>query len=100
MAIETIDASQIPATAFVRRSRLLDAKEWKETVAALPSIKLGKAVRVVLSAETLQMSKNAAFAFKRHLQNHIKDAKLKLEVAIRKGNDGAAVVYVSNPATK
>lgn len=46
------------------------------------------------------MSKNAAFAFKRHLMAHIHDAKLKLEVAIRKGSDGAPVIYVSNPATK
>ena len=83
MTIETIDATLIPPTAFVRRSRLLDSKEWKEAVAALPSIKAGKAIRVVLSPETLQMSKNAAFAFKRHLVDHIHDAKLKLEVAIR-----------------
>jgi hypothetical protein len=100
MAIETIDANLIPPTAFVRRSRLLDAKEWKEAIAALPTIKPGKAVRIVLSAETLQTSKNAAFAFKRHLQNQIKDAKLKLDVAIRKEAEGSQVIYVSNPAAK
>ena len=67
MAIETIDANLIPPTAFVRRSRLLDAKEWKEAVAALPTIAPGKAVRIVLSAEiAVKTSKNAAFAFKRH----------------------------------
>jgi hypothetical protein len=52
---------------------------------------------VTLSPETAQLSKNAAFAFKRHLALHIKDAKLKLEVSIRKGTDGTPVVYVSTP---
>jgi hypothetical protein len=100
MAIELIDAQLIPPTAFVRRSRLLDSKEWKEAVAALPTIKAGKAIRVALSDETRQLSKNAAIAFKRHLMNHIKDAKLKLEVALRKAPDGTPVLYVSNPAGK
>lgn len=53
---------------------------------------------MTLSPETIQLSKNAAFAFKRHLASHIKDAKLKLEVSIRKGTDGTPVVYVSTPA--
>jgi hypothetical protein len=49
MAIELIDAHLIPPTAFVRRSRLLECKEWKEAVAALPTIKPQKAIRIALS---------------------------------------------------
>ena len=100
MTIELIDAQLIPLAAFVRRSRLLESKEWKETIAALPTIKAGKAIRVSLSDETRQLSKNAAIAFKRHLMVHIKDAKLKLEVALRKAPDGTPVLYVSNTAAK
>lgn len=100
MAVELIEAQTIPQSSFVRRSRILDCKEYRDTVAALPTIKAGKALRVTLSPETVQLSKNAAFAFKRHLVEHIKGAKLKLEVAIRKGSDGAPALYVSNPATK
>ena len=100
MTIETIDAQSIPVTAFVRRSRLLDSKDWKEAIAALPGVKAGKAIKIVLSEETRQMTKNAGYAFKRHLTAHIRDAKLKLEVSVRKGPDGGPVIYVSNPATK
>ena len=100
MAIETIDATLIPPTAFVRRSRLLESKDWKEAVAALPTIKAGKAARIALSPETLEMSKNAGIAFKRHLVDHIREAKLKLDVALRKAPEGTPVIYVSNPATK
>jgi hypothetical protein len=75
-------------------------KEWKEAIAALPTIKAGKAIRVTLSDETRQLSKNAAIAFKRHLMVHIKDTKLKLEVALRKAPDGTPVLYVSNTASK
>jgi hypothetical protein len=98
MAIELIDAQAIPQSSFARRSRILDCKEFREAVAALAGIKAGKALRVTLSPETVQLSKNAAFAFKRHLALHIKDAKLKLEVSIRKGTDGTPVVYVSTTA--
>lgn len=75
MAIELIDAQAIPQSSFARRSRILDCKEYREAVAALAGIKAGKALRVTLSSETVQLSKNAAFAFKRHLALHIKDAK-------------------------
>ena len=100
MAIELIDAQLIPPTAFVRRSRLLECKEWKEAIAALPTIKPQKAIRIALSDETRQLSKNTAIAFKRHLVVYIKEAKLKLDVALRKAPDGTPVLYVSNPATK
>jgi hypothetical protein len=100
MAIEMIDASLIPPTAFIRRSRLLESKDWKDALAALPTIKPGKAVRIALSPETLQMSKNAGIAFKRHLSDHIKEAKLKLDVALRKATDGTPVLYVSSPPAK
>jgi hypothetical protein len=100
MAIEMIDAQLIPATAFVRRSRLLDSKDWKDAVASLAGIKPGKAVKIVLSEETRQLTKNAGYAFKRHLTAHIKDAKLKLEVSVRKAPDGAPVLYISFPAAK
>ena len=100
MAIEMVDVTQIPPTAFVRRSRLLESKDWKDALGALPTIKPGKAVRITLSSETLQMSKNAGIAFKRHLMDHIKEAKLKLDVALRKGTDGSPVLYVSAPPAK
>jgi hypothetical protein len=100
MTIDLIDANLIPPTAFVRRSRMLESKDWRDAVAALPTIKPGKAVRIALSPETLEMSKNAGIAFKRHLVDHIKEAKLKLDVALRKAPDGIPVLYVSNPPAK
>jgi hypothetical protein len=100
MAVEMIDLQQIPQSSFVRRSAILGSKEYREAVAALPTIKPGKAVRVTLSPETQASAKNAAFAFKRHLVAHIKESKLKLDVAIRKGTDGVAAIYVANPAAK
>jgi hypothetical protein len=100
MAVELIDAQAIPQSSFVRRSRILDTKEFRDAVAALATIKTGKVLRVTLSPETQAVAKNAAFAFKRHLAEHIKTAKLKLEVAIRKGNEGEVALYISNPASK
>lgn len=100
MAVEIIDVQAIPQSSFVRRSRILDSKEYRETVAALPQIKPGKAIRVTLSPETQATAKNAAFALKRHLVAQIKESKLKLDVAIRKGTDGAAALYISNSAGK
>jgi hypothetical protein len=100
MTLEHIDATAIPQSSFVRRSRILDSKEYRDTVAALPTIKPGKALRVTLSPETAQLSKNAAFGFKRHLVAHIKEAKLKLEVSLRKTPEGIPALYVANPAAK
>jgi hypothetical protein len=100
MAVEMIDLQQIPQSSFVRRSAILSSKEYREAVAALPTIKPGKAVRVTLSPETQASAKNAAFALKRHLVAQIKESKLKLDVAIRKGTDGVAALYISNPASK
>jgi hypothetical protein len=59
MSVEIIDAQAIPQSSFVRRSRILDPKEYKETVAALAGIKVGKALRVTLSAETCAVTKAA-----------------------------------------
>jgi hypothetical protein len=95
-----IDAQAIPQSSFVRRSRVLDAKEFRDAVAALPSIKAGKALRVTLSPETLAVTKNAAFAFKRHLTEHIKEAKLKPEVAIRKGMASRLSTFPARPASR
>ncbi len=100
MAVELIEAQAIPQSSFVRRSRILDCKEYRDTVAALSTIKAGKALRVTLSPETVQLSKNAAFAFKRHLVEHIKAAKLKLDVAIRKATDGSPAIYIANHSAK
>jgi hypothetical protein len=100
MTIENIDAQSIPATAFIRRSRVLESKDFKDALAVLPGIKAGKAVKIVLSDETRQMAENAGFVFKRHLAAHLKEAKLKLEVSLRKAPDGAPVIYVSSPAGK
>jgi hypothetical protein len=100
MAVEMIDLQQIPQSSFVRRSAILSSKEYREAVSALPTIKPGKAVRVTLSPETQASAKNAAFALKRHLVAQIKESKLKLDVAIRKGTDGVAALYISNPASK
>ena len=100
MSVEHLDAAAIPQSSFVRRSRILDSKEYRETVAALPTIKPGKAIRVTLSPETQASAKNAAFALKRHLAAQIKESKLKLDVAIRKGSDGVSALYISNQAGK
>jgi hypothetical protein len=100
MTIESIDLNQIPQSSFVRRSKILDSKEYRETISALTQIKPGKAIRVTLSPETQASAKNAAFALKRHLVAHIKESKLKLDVAIRKGTDGVAALYISAPASK
>jgi hypothetical protein len=100
MTIESIDLNQIPQSSFVRKSRILDTKEFREAVAALPTIKPGKALRITLSPETQASAKNAAYALKRHLVAQVKESKLKLEVAIRKGTDGVAALYISNPASK
>jgi hypothetical protein len=100
MAVEMIDVTTIPQSSFVRKSRILETKEFREAVAALPTIKPGKALRITLSPETQASAKNAAYALKRHLVAQIKESKLKLDVAIRKGTDGAAALYISNPASK
>jgi type III restriction enzyme len=71
MAVEMIDLQQIPQSSFVRRSAILSSKEYREAVAALPTIKPGKAVRVTLSPETQASAKNAAFALKRHLVGEV-----------------------------
>lgn len=99
MSVEHIDATAIPQSSFVRRSRILDTKEYKDPIAVLPGIKTGKALRVTLSAETCAVAKNAAFAFKRHLVAHIKESKMKLEVSLRKSPEGAPALYIANPAS-
>jgi hypothetical protein len=37
---------------------------------------------------------------KRHLVEHIKEAKLELEVSLRKTPEGVPALYVANPAAK
>jgi hypothetical protein len=37
---------------------------------------------------------------KRHLVEHIKEEKLKLEVSLRKTPEGVPALYVANPAAK
>jgi hypothetical protein len=100
MAVEFIEAQAIPALALFRRSRITDTKDWKDAVAALPSIKPGKAIRIVLSLETIELSKHAGPLFKRRLVDHIKESKLKLEVSLRKTPEGVPALYVANPAAK
>jgi hypothetical protein len=39
MAIELIDAQAIPQSSFARRSRILDCKEYRESVAALAALR-------------------------------------------------------------
>lgn len=88
MAIETIDATLIPPTAFVRRSRLLESKDWKETVAALPTIKAGKAARIALSPETL----HADLSF--HYQSKERDGSGPVATALAASSTHAKAVTV------
>ena len=98
MAVEHLDAQAVPALAFFRKSRITDTQDWKEATALLGSIKPSKAIRIVLSPETIALSKHAGPLFKRRLVEHIKEAKLKLEVSLRKTPEGTPAIYVANPA--